>query len=1182
MAYVVGSVSVEVVPDFRNAQNEITAWFKRQPDELKVRVHPDFDKSATQEVQREAREAGNRIGEEMSQGAERGMQRGGTSALAKQVAKAEADIEKARRTEQDATERLRVAEARLDEARKAGNRSQSSLLSLENAVERQQRRVADARDLAARSTERLATANRELYEETNRLSEVSEANLVREQRARQKAIQRQIDSELKAQEKIIRERERLRRQAEQDEIRERARAQAAQLRQEKLAVNDLVKAYKQATTQIEKDRIQIEIDKQHAIQQGKNAGGLVTRAIREEVHQNAGLIALAIGGVLMAGAPVASAAAVALFGGVGAIAAAQAQEVQTAWLGAWGQIRTGAVEDARVIGPAYERMAANIADAFQDLRPELRNTFQESELQVDAFSASLRETAENALPGMMRAVQEGTPVVVGFGNLLESTGTGLGEFFDIISSESSTSGRVFDLLGDSMEELLPTLGNLVADGAELATSVLPALNAGLSGLNVASDLLGDALPTVAAGFLAFRAVTGVSGAMRNYAARLGVASLQGGRLADVQGKMAGALSNTAKALPVVGIGVGLVAAAMSSAEQTTQEWTDALIAGGSAAARIRSEAVEQGDITKNMFGPLDRFLGLAPDIKDAENAMDSYLDSLDPVTRAQVELQQATNDLAMVQGDSSSSAAELGSAEAEVARWSRELAEAQGELEMATRGVTEAMAEQAEAATARVDAEFAYQKAVDDLTDKQEAYSKAVRESGQSSEEASDALRDYGEGLVKVAKAAEARAIKDLPASMDDSQKAILGAQAALDELYRLQEQGFKLPPELEAYQRELENIVGSADAAMLSQAQLAGAFSEIGIAVETIPDSKTVVIDDENTTPAMLDKLRELNFTVTTMKDGTVRVSADTEEARGNLGSLSTILAAFGAKVTKPKVELADAAFHNAVDGANQVLNILGVRVATPTTALNSIPFDVRARKVQGEIISIDEKEPTPTVGVMTGPFDAGAARTNSMITTMDTRVASPTVTVIDRASGVLASISAAMSNIRDRSVTVTTYQNRVIQTFGRASGRPTEGPGGATGGSVEDIVDRFTGAQGLAIGGRPRGAISGPGGPTEDRVPLWGSPGEHMLDAKDVALMGGQAGVYEFRRMLNAGTIGGRSGTRPRDLVAAATGEANREVSRSVAGFVNNGNITVTSERELMRQAELRRREAMASIGV
>lgn len=53
--------------------------------------------------------------------------------------------------------------------------------------------------------------------------------------------------------------------------------------------------------------------------------------------------------------------------------------------------------------------------------------------------------------------------------------------------------------------------------------------------------------------------------------------------------------------------------------------------------------------------------------------------------------------------------------------------------------------------------------------------------------------------------------------------------------------------------------------------------------------------------------------------------------------------------------------------------------------------------------------------------------------------------------------------------------------------------------------------------------GAIAGPGGPTSDSILLWGSNGEHMFDAQDVKLMGGQSGVYAFRSALKAGTLRG-----------------------------------------------------------
>ncbi len=49
--------------------------------------------------------------------------------------------------------------------------------------------------------------------------------------------------------------------------------------------------------------------------------------------------------------------------------------------------------------------------------------------------------------------------------------------------------------------------------------------------------------------------------------------------------------------------------------------------------------------------------------------------------------------------------------------------------------------------------------------------------------------------------------------------------------------------------------------------------------------------------------------------------------------------------------------------------------------------------------------------------------------------------------------------------------------------------------------------------------GAIYGPGGPKDDRVPILASNGEHMLDAGDVDAMGGQAAVYAFRESLHKG---------------------------------------------------------------
>jgi len=53
--------------------------------------------------------------------------------------------------------------------------------------------------------------------------------------------------------------------------------------------------------------------------------------------------------------------------------------------------------------------------------------------------------------------------------------------------------------------------------------------------------------------------------------------------------------------------------------------------------------------------------------------------------------------------------------------------------------------------------------------------------------------------------------------------------------------------------------------------------------------------------------------------------------------------------------------------------------------------------------------------------------------------------------------------------------------------------------------------------------GAIGGTGGPRQDNIPIMASVGEHMLDAQDVARMGGHAGVYAFRDALSKGNLRG-----------------------------------------------------------
>ena len=52
--------------------------------------------------------------------------------------------------------------------------------------------------------------------------------------------------------------------------------------------------------------------------------------------------------------------------------------------------------------------------------------------------------------------------------------------------------------------------------------------------------------------------------------------------------------------------------------------------------------------------------------------------------------------------------------------------------------------------------------------------------------------------------------------------------------------------------------------------------------------------------------------------------------------------------------------------------------------------------------------------------------------------------------------------------------------------------------------------------------GGVNGPGTATSDSIPAWLSNGEHVLTAEDVAALGGQGGVYDFRNALHRRTGG------------------------------------------------------------
>jgi len=116
---------------------------------------------------------------------------------------------------------------------------------------------------------------------------------------------------------------------------------------------------------------------------------------------------------------------------------------------------------------------------------------------------------------------------------------------------------------------------------------------------------------------------------------------------------------------------------------------------------------------------------------------------------------------------------------------------------------------------------------------------------------------------------------------------------------------------------------------------------------------------------------------------------------------------------------------------------------------------------------------------------------------------------------------------------------------------GQSTPGP---TGGPP--TLAGLLGVPGKAMGG----GIYGPGSSTSDSIPAMLSAGEHVFTAKDVSAMGGQSGVYAFRKALHAASGGAVSNSLLKDMrtagaIPAGAGSTAKAGTSAVAGAIGMG---------------------------
>jgi len=632
--------------------------------------------------------------------------------------------------------------------------------------------------------------------------------------------------------------------------------------------------------------------------EGQKAGGKLSQGINAGLIRNSPLIVAGVSAALAAGAPVLTAAATTMFAGIGIAAAAQSTEVQQAWVGLWDDVKNSAIDDAEALQEPLVAAAGRIGGAFERMRPQLRSAFEGSAPLIDSVTDGVIALAENAMPGLLSAVESSGPVMNGLESLLSDLGTGFGEMFGALGEHGPAAGAALEAIGGAVAELLPTVGELLGGGAELASIVLPPLVTGLGAVADVAEDLGPLLPIIAAGFIGLRIANSVATGVGSLAGRMDDVATRGGRFGGVMGSAAGATKTFSSALPVVGAGLAVLGAAYARNQQNINEWSQAILDGGSAAKTALQNAAMEGGVvegvSRSFYG-----LGEAMDLftTDSEEAAQASRDLYDSMTEGQ----QAAQDVTKAQNDLALAVSEYGAASPQAEWASNALTTAQerqeraaSELEMAQRGVTSAMVEQANQALAAIDSGFAYQNSLNQLEDAQSALAEAQAHVNDTNEETRTSSEDVSRAQLGLSEQAYATAqafgrqqadLSGLEAGTTEYTRLL--QTSTLQELYRLRDAA---GPEMAGALSQQISMLEASGVSLGETSVAAGAtrdrMRDLGHSVTEVPGFKGVKIDAP--TEDQRRRIEDLGYKVVNLPDGSVYVTADTADAEAALNNVA------------------------------------------------------------------------------------------------------------------------------------------------------------------------------------------------------------------------------------------------------------------------------------------------------
>lgn len=625
----------------------------------------------------------------------------------------------------------------------------------------------------------------------------------------------------------------------------------------------------------------------------KRSGNRVARGLLNPLVIQLGLLPA----VAMAAAGAAGLALGALplvFAGIGVAALKSNEALAQSYSQLWQGIKTDAQDIAEPLIGTFTELAHRIQASWRTLRPELAQIFKDIDPLIRSLADGVLGFAENVLPKFQQAIAMSGPTVRGLESLLKSVGSGLGDLMVNASTASLDIGRSLEITGHMLEDLLGTVGTLVAEFGhfwadvgpqfervfdKMLTAVEGFTEGGLRGLgqgmtvvlsvveqvlNVLgpfADIFGQIGGYAIAAVAGLKLLTGTLGALgkvwglispAGMAQRLGGVSesinklstrfgeyvaiaynsaIAGDRAESAFRKVGNAAVKAATWLPILGSALAAGAAAIDHFWPSADTLADKIQQGGAAAAEARTQMIDYGNSVNTSNIWATAF---ASSTEDVNAAIKQQQAGMTEVERVQQRVTKAQNDYQYAIDKYGEHSSQAKTAQLDLAAATDDLAHAQDRAAHATEDHTDAVIRQTAQLLAAVGSRLGYQQALLNIEQAQRDLTKAVEEHGAGSLEARQADIAYQQTLV-AAVAAIGERVKAEQAAKGESEATRLATAAEHQEIARLAvEAGTNLPPALAEM------------ASKLSDAELAamGVTREVdgtGTAIYRLPPGKTL-----------------------------------------------------------------------------------------------------------------------------------------------------------------------------------------------------------------------------------------------------------------------------------------------------------------------------------------------------